>query len=192
MIQELIIQYALNIVFTILIFVVGKWLAHVITNIMRKIMTHRKVDKTLIEFGSNVLYAVLFIIVIVAALTRIGVQTTTLVAIIGAATLAIGLSLQGSLGNLASGILIVLLKSFKIGDVVDAAGHVGVVKNIQLLTTTRTTPDSRVVHIPNGSVMGGAIVNIIANDTRRVDMTFGIAYDDDIDKARDIMQKHSR
>jgi small conductance mechanosensitive channel len=187
--QLMLVDYGVRIITALVIYIVGKWIAKIITGLVKKTMEKRNIDTALVSFAGNVLYFFLVVVVIVAAITQLGVQTTSLIAMIGAGTLAIGLSLQGSLANLASGVLIVILKPFRIGDVIDAAGAVGSVEDIQLLSTRLKTPDNRVIHIPNGSIMGGPITNITANDTRRVDMVFGIGYDDDVRKTKRILEE---
>ena len=138
---------------------------------------------------SNIAYVTLVAFVIIAALSKLGIQTTSFVAIIGAAGLAIGLSLQGSLSNFASGVMIIAFRPFKVGDFIEASGVAGVVEGIQIFSTQMRTGDNKAIIIPNSNITGGNIVNYSAKDTRRVDMVFGIGYDDDIKKAKETLTK---
>jgi small conductance mechanosensitive channel len=149
----------------------------------------REVDKILETFFCNLVYWVLMIFVIIAAINQIGVQTTSLIAVMGAAGLAIGLALQGSLANFAAGVLIVMFRPYRVGDFVEAAGIAGVVQQVQILTTVLKTGDNKQIVVPNGQIMGSIITNYSANDTRRVDMTIGVSYDDDLDKVRSTIKE---
>lgn len=183
------VDIGLKILLALIIFVVGKWIAGAIKNKLVKTMTKREVDPALVSFGSSIVYYILLISVTLAAVQQIGFQTTSLVAILGAAGLAVGLSLQGALSNFASGVLIIMFRPFKIGDVIDAGGQVGKVNEIGVLVTIMTTPDNKKIIQPNSAIMSGAIVNITANDTRRVDMTVGVSYTDDLDKVQNIIRE---
>lgn len=151
-------------------------------------MQSQKVDKILESFVSNLAYWAMMMFVIIATINQIGVQTTSLIAIMGAAGLAIGLSMQGSLANFAAGVLIVMFRPYRVGDFVEAAGISGTVVQVQILTTVLKTGDNKQVVVPNGQIMGSIITNYSANDTRRVDLTIGVSYDDDIDKVRSTLQ----
>ncbi len=186
-ILDLTITYGLKVLLALAIFFIGKWVAKLIRATVRGTLTKREVDPTLVSFGSNLLYYVLMIAVIIAAIQQIGFQTTSLVAIVGAAGLAVGLALQGSLSNFASGVLIIMFRPFQVGDVIDAAGQVGAVKEIGILMTHMTSADNKKIMIPNSAIMGGTITNITAEDTRRVDMTVGVGYSDDLDKVQEII-----
>lgn len=186
-IKEIILANGLNVIYAILIFLIGKWIVGMIRNSVRRLMEKKEVDPALVSFGSSMLYYVLLIAVILAAVQQVGFQTTSLVAIMGAAGLAVGLALQGSLSNFASGVLIIMFRPFRIGDVIDAAGNIGVVKEIGILTTILSSPDNKKIIIPNSSIMSGSITNITAHDTRRVDMTVGVSYSDDLDKVQSII-----
>jgi small conductance mechanosensitive channel len=164
----------------IIIFYVGRMVVSIVVGIVKKLMTRANLDDTLVEFLSSILRALLLVFVIVAALDQLGVNTTSLVAIMGAAGLAIGLSLQGSLGNFAAGVMLIVFRPFKKGDFVDISGTSGSVEAIGIFSTTLITPDNRVTIVPNGNIYGNNITNFSAKDTRRVDMTFGCGYDDDI------------
>ena len=175
------------ILMALIIFVVGRWIAGAIKNKLRSTMEKRNVDPALISFGTSIIYYVLMIAVVLAAVQQVGFQTTYLVAVLGAAGLAVGLALQGSLSNFASGVLIIMFRPFKIGDFIDAGGQAGVVQEIGVLVTVMKTPDNRKIIQPNSAIMSGAIVNVTANDTRRVDMTVGVSYTDDLDKVQNII-----
>ncbi len=186
-ILDLTITYGLKVLFAFVIFFAGKAIAGFIRKAVYGGMTKREVDPTLVSFGSSLLYYLLMVVVIIAAIQQLGFQTTSLVAIIGAAGLAVGLALQGSLSNFASGVLLILFRPFQVGDVIETAGHVGSVKEIGILMTIMTTGDNRKIVMPNSAVMGGTIINITANETRRVDMTVGVSYSEDLDKVQDII-----
>ena len=177
-------EYGLKIISAILILIVGMWVAKRVKSFVVKLMEKRNVDPTLISFSSSLLLVALQIFVIVAALEKLNIKTTSFVAILGAAGLAVGLALQGSLSNFASGVLMIIFKPFKLGDFVEAGGATGAVADINIFTTVINTPDNKKTIVPNSSVMGGNIINYSANDTRRVDLSAGISYSDDIDKAR--------
>ena len=182
-------EYGVNVLGGIVIFFVGKWLAKLATRLVSKFLYKAKIDKTLISFLENIVYALLLAFVIIAVLDRLGVDTTSIAAIFAAAGLAIGLALQGSLSNLAAGVMIILFRPFKLGDFIEAAGVIGTVKDISIFTTTLTTGDNKTVIVPNNSITDGTITNYSAQKTRRVDMVFGISYDDDVRKAKEILQK---
>jgi len=182
------VPWSINIVFAIGIFVIGRIIARGIGRIVEKLLTRMGIDQILIGFIKNIVNAVLFLFIIIAVLNQLGVDTTSLIALLGAAGLAIGLSLQGSLQNFAAGVMLILFRPFNIGDFIEAGGTSGVVERITIFSTIMRTADNREVTVPNGSIFGGIIINNSARDTRRIDMVFGIGYDDDIRKAREIMQ----
>jgi small conductance mechanosensitive channel len=183
------VEFGINIVTAIIIFFVGRMVARALTRGVRKLMKKQEVDQILETFVSNLLYWVLMAFVIIAAITEIGVKTTSFIAVIGAAGLAVGLALQGSLSNFAAGVLIVLFRHYKVGDFIEAGGVSGSVVSVQILTTTLRTGDNKAVIIPNGNILKGTITNYSANDTRRIDMVFGVGYGDDLDKARATMKE---
>lgn len=186
-IADLVTNFVIKAVVALAIFIVGKWLAKQVASFVQKMMMHKQMDVALISFVHSLVYWTLLIFVGISALGQLGVQTASFVAVVGAAGLAIGLALQGSLSNFASGVLILIFKPFKIGDFIEAAGTSGVVKSIQIFTTELSTGDNKHIIIPNSGVTSGTITNYSTNDTRRVDLTVGIGYGDDIDKARDLM-----
>lgn len=183
-----VIPWGINIVLAILIFVIGKKVVKVATNIAKKLMVKAKVDALLVNFIGSILNAMLLLFVAIAALDQLGVNTTSFIALIGAAGLAIGLALQGSLQNLASGVMLIVFRPFTIGDFIDAGGAMGTVEQIGIFSTTMRTGDNKEIIVPNGSIFGGTITNVSARDTRRVDMVFGIGYGDDIKKAKEIIE----
>ena len=187
-IMEMISLYGLNIITAVVIFIVGRWIAKGVRKIVKRMMTKANVEPILIGFTSNMVYIGLLAFIIIAALGRLGIQTTSFIAILGAAGLAVGLALQGSLANFAAGFLMVVFRPFRVGDYIEGAGVAGTVEQIQIFTTTLTTPDNKTIIIPNGKLTSDNIVNWTVKGTRRVDMVFGIGYDDDIDKARKIME----
>ena len=186
---EFAITYGLNIVSAVIIFIVGRWVAKAVTKFMGRVMTRNNVDETLIKFVGNLCYVALLALVVVAALSKLGIQTASFVAILGAAGLAIGLALQGSLSNFAAGVLMIIFRPFQVGHYIEAAGVEGSVEEIQIFTTQLKTTDNKTVIVPNATVMANVITNYSDKDTRRVDMVFGIGYDDDIDKARAIINE---
>lgn len=183
-INAYIIPYGINILIALAILIIGIWIAKVITKSATKLMVKREMDATLIKFLSGLIKALLYVVVIIAAIDKAGIESTSLVAILGAAGLAVGFALQGSLSNFASGVMLIIFKPVKAGDFVEAAGVMGSVEEIGIFVTTLTTPDNKVIYIPNSQMGGGIITNYSIKDTRRVDMEFGIGYSDDIDKAR--------
>jgi small conductance mechanosensitive channel len=187
-IWELLTLYGLRVIAAIVILIVGRWVAKIFKTIVKKVMTKRNVDQTIVSFVGSLSYYVLLVFFVIAALSQLGVQTTSFVAIVGAAGLAIGLALQGSLANFAAGFLMVIFRPFKVGDYIEGGGTAGTVEKIQIFTTQLKTPDNKTVIVPNAQMTSGNIINWSTAGTRRVDMVFGIGYDDDIDKAKNIMQ----
>lgn len=177
-------DFGLKAIVAIVIFLVGRFMALMVTRFLHKIMQRQEVDKILETFVCNLVYWALMLFVIIAAINQIGVQTTSLIAVMGAAGLAVGLALQGSLANFAAGVLIVMFRPYRVGDFVEAAGIAGVVMEVQILTTILKTGDNKQIIVPNGQIMGSIITNYSANDTRRVDLTVGVSYSDDLDKVR--------
>jgi small conductance mechanosensitive channel len=182
-------QYGLNIVAAILIFIIGKWLARKLSILLEKAMIKSNVEKTLAAFAKNLTYVGLFVFVVIAALGQLGVQTTSFIAVIGAAGLAVGLALQGSLSNFAAGVLIILFKPFKVGDFIQAGGTMGTVADIHIFTTVLNAPDNRKEIVPNAQITGGNITNFSDIEKRRIDLVFGISYTDDIKVAKETLEK---
>jgi len=183
------IDFGINLAIAIAIFYVGKFIISLIVRGIRKVMRAREIDKTLETFVCNLVSILLLVVVIIAAIGQLGIQTTSFIAIFGAAGLAVGLALQGSLSNFAAGVLIVLFRPYKVGDFIEAAGIAGVVEQVQILTTVLRTGDNKQIIVPNGQIMDSIITNYSANDTRRVDMVVGVSYDDDLDKVRSTLQE---
>jgi len=183
------VDLAINVAIAIAIFYVGKLVVSLIVRGMRKVMRRQEVDQTLETFVCNLVRIILMAVVIIAAIGQIGIQTTSFIAIFGAAGLAVGLALQGSLSNFAAGVLIVLFRPYKVGDFVEAAGIAGVVEQVQILTTILKTGDNKQIIVPNGQIMDSIITNYSANDKRRVDMVVGVSYDDDLDKVRSTIEE---
>ena len=188
-IYEYLATYWLQVVGAIVILVVGRWLAKLISKLIAKAMTRAKVDETLANFARSLSYIALLVLVVIAALDKLGVRTTSFAVIVGAAGLAIGFALQGSLANFAAGIMLIIFKPFKGGDFVELAGQKGTVKEIQIFNTILNSPDNVRIIIPNGQVTGSNIVNYTVNGTRRVDLVVGVSYDDDLKKARQVIEQ---
>jgi small conductance mechanosensitive channel len=184
---EYLVPFVINMALALVVFVVGRIVARAVVRLIDRLMERSKVDASLRKFLGSLSYALLLVIVVIATLERLGVQTTAAVAVLGAAGLAIGLALQGSLGNFASGVMLIVFKPFRVGDVVQVAGQIGTVNAIDIFNTEITTADNRKIIVPNGQVTGGIIENITAHDTRRIDMVFGVGYGDDIEKARKLI-----
>jgi len=184
----LVIEYASALALAIVIFYLGRMVVGRVVSVCHRIMLSRGTDETLVNFVCSILRWVGLLFVVIAALSRLGVDTTSLVALLGAAGLAIGLSLQSSLGNFAAGVMLIIFKPFKKGDFVEAAGTMGVVDTIGIFTTTMTTPDNKEIIVPNGGIIGGNITNFSAKPTRRVDMVFGISYGDSLHEAKQILE----
>ena len=187
LIETYVFPWGINIVMALAIFLIGKSIIKILVNVSKKLMIKANVDTILVNFISSIISTVLLLFVVVASLDQLGVDTTSLIALIGAAGLAIGLALQGTLQNLASGVMLIIFRPFNDGDFVEAAGVSGVVEQIGIFTTTMRTGDNREIIVPNGEVFGGTITNYSRRTTRRVDMVFGIGYDDDLLKAKEII-----
>jgi small conductance mechanosensitive channel len=183
------LDFAMKALVAIVIFYVGRIVARIVTRGLRNLLQSQEVDRILETFVCNLVYWALMFFVIIAAINQIGVQTTSLIAVMGAAGLAVGLALQGSLANFAAGVLIVIFRPYRVGDFVEAAGISGVVLQVQILTTILKTGDNKQIVVPNGQIMSSIITNYSANDTRRVDMTVGVSYDDDLDKVRSTIKE---
>lgn len=188
-IETYVLPWGINIVMALAIFIIGKFVVNVLVKLAKKLMSKAHVDNLLVNFIGSIIKTVLLLFVIIAALDQLGVDTTSMIALIGAAGLAIGLALQGTLQNLASGVMLIIFRPFTDGDFIEAAGVSGVVEEIGIFSITMRTGDNREIIIPNGSVYGGTITNNSRRDTRRVDMVFGIGYDDDLLKAKEIINR---
>jgi small conductance mechanosensitive channel len=186
-IYELITVFGVKILAAVAVFIIGRWVAKLMRRIVDKVMGKRSVDPTIGKFVANLTYIALLTFFILAALGLLGIQTTSFIAVIGAAGLAIGLALQGSLANFAAGFLLIIFRPYKVGDYIEGGGTAGTVEAIQLFTTQLASPDNKTIIVPNSKMTGDNIVNYSTKGTRRVDMVFGIGYEDDIDKARNII-----
>lgn len=184
---ELIIEYSPKIITALVILIVGLFIIGLISKMTRRIMKRQKVDETLQKFLSNLLNWTLRVLLFVMVASKLGVETTSFAAIIGAAGLAIGLALQGSLSNFAGGALIMIFKPFKVGDLIEAQGELGVVKEIQIFTTLINSPTNKLIIIPNGALSNGNITNYSAEGKLRVDLTIGVSYDADIKQTKDVL-----
>jgi small conductance mechanosensitive channel len=188
-IQEWLAFYGLRIIAAIAIFVIGRWVAKGLRSALKRVMTKNKVDQTLVSFVCSIIYTVLIVFVVIAALNQLGIQTTSLVAIMGAAGLAVGLALQGSLSNFAAGVLMIIFRPFKAGDYIEGGGVSGTVEEVQIFTTYLTTPDNKEIIVPNSKIMGDNIINYSAKETRRIELVVGVGYGDNLDQARAIIKQ---
>lgn len=188
-IQGLISVYAINIIGALLIFIVGKWLSRRITNLLAKLLKKNNVELTLVNFLTNLIYYTLVVLVVVAAMGRLGVNTTSFLTIIGAAGLAIGLALKDSLSNFAAGVMLVLFRPFTIGDVVSTAGITAKVEKVTIFNTLFCTADNQLVIVPNNKIISDIITNINAKDTRRIDLVVGISYTDDMVQTKGVLER---
>jgi len=187
--KELLAVYGLKVIAALAIFIIGKMVAKIIRAGIKKGMAKAKSDPILISFTSNIIYAALLAFVIIAALGQLGIQTTSFIAILGAAGLAIGLALQGSLSNFAAGVLMIIFRPFKQGDFIEGAGVSGIVEEVHIFNTVLRTGDNKTIIIPNDSLMSGNIVNYSSKPTRRLDLVIGIGYEDDIKKAKSVLEE---
>jgi len=189
MVDVYVVPWSVNIALAIVVFIVGRLIAKVLVKVLEGLLVRAKVDAMLVEFIGSIANAALLVIVIIASLDMLGVNTTSLIAMLGAAGLAVGLAVQGSLQNFASGVLLIIFRPFQVGNYIDAGGVSGTVEKITIFNTIMLTPDNREIIVPNGAVYGGTITNYSSRATRRVDMVFGISYGDDLKKARDILME---
>ncbi len=184
---EALINYGPKVLLAIFTLIIGLWLIKKLVNKTNASFT-AKADPSLASFMSSLVSVLLKLMLFIAVASMIGIQTTSFIAVLGAAGLAVGLALQGSLANFAGGVLILLFKPFKVGDWIEAQGHSGAVKHIQIFNTILTTGDNRIVVIPNGPLSNGSLVNVNQQPTRRIDFSFGIGYGDDIDKTKSVLE----
>jgi small conductance mechanosensitive channel len=184
-----VIPWGIKIALALVIFYAGRIAVSIVVRGVGKVLRSRNMDEILVTFLTSILRWALLLFVVIAALSQLGINTTSLVALLGAAGLAVGLSLQSSLSNFASGVMLIIFRPFTKGNFVEAGGATGVVEKISIFTTTMTTPDNKEVIVPNGAILGNNITNYSARPTRRVDMVFGISYDDDIRKAKQVLEE---
>ena len=187
---------SISLLMALAILIIGRQLVKLILRLITVALEKSNVEDTVRIFVTNLLNTLLMILVFIAAINQLGIETTSIIAVLGAAGLAIGLALQGSLSNFAAGILIVIYRPYKVGDYIEAGNYAGTVKDIQIFSTVLKTPDNKIVVVPNGSIMNGSIVNYSDQDTRRIDLIVSCGYEDDIDKVRsvleDILKKEKR
>jgi len=188
-VQELLAVYGLKVIAALAILFFGRIVAKWGRRIVERLMERGKTDKIVIGFVGSIVYIGLMVFVVLAALGQVGIQTTSFIAIIGAAGLAIGLALQGSLANFASGFLLIIFRPFKVGDFVEAGGVAGSVESIQIFTTTLTTPDNKAIIVPNSNIYSGNIINYSTKETRRVDLVVGVSYDADLAQVKKILNE---
>jgi small conductance mechanosensitive channel len=184
---EFLTIYGIKVVGAIVIFVIGRWVVKGVAGFIKRLLIKRKTDETLTSFIYHLSYVALLAFIVIAALNQLGIQTASFIAVLGAAGLAVGLALQGSLSNFAAGVLMIIFKPFKVGDYIEGGGIAGVVEEIQIFTTQLRSPDNKAIIVPNAKITGDNIVNYSAKGVRRVDLVFGIGYGDDIDKARQVI-----
>jgi small conductance mechanosensitive channel len=186
-IQEIVTVWGLKVIAAVAIFIVGRWIAMFMRRVIRRLMERANVESTITGFVSSIAYIALLAFVVIAVLGQLGIQTTSFIAVLGAAGLAIGLALQGSLANFAAGFLMIIFRPFKVGDFIEGAGVAGIVEEIQIFTTTLKTPDNKIIIIPNAKLSGDNIVNYSTQETRRVDLSVGVAYDSDLSHVKKVL-----
>jgi small conductance mechanosensitive channel len=187
--QDIVTAWGLKVIAAIAIFIIGRWIAMLVRRIVRRVMERAKVESIITGFVSSIAYIALLAFVVIAALGTLGIQTTSFIAILGAAGLAIGLALQGSLANFAAGFLMIIFRPFKVGNFIEGAGVAGIVEEIQIFTTTLKTPDNKIIIVPNAKLAGDNIINYSTMETRRVDMTVGVAYDADLSHVKKVLNE---
>ncbi len=179
-VQENGMEFATNLLVAALIFFIGRMVASMLTGVIRRMLQRHKVDEMLVRFLADVTKALLLVVVVMAALEQLGVRTTSLTAILAAAGFAVGMALQGSLGNFAAGVMLILFRPFKVGDSIEAGGTAGIVEELQVFSTVLRTPDNRKIIVPNGQITSANITNNSAQNTRRIDLQVGCGYGDDL------------
>ena len=194
--SELMSSFGISLFIALFILVIGRQVVKILIKVISSALERSNTEDTVRIFVTNLLNTLLMIVVFIAAINQLGIQTTSIIAVLGAAGLAIGLALQGSLSNFAAGILIVIYRPYKVGDYIQADNHLGTVDDIQIFSTVLKTPDNKLVIVPNSSIMNGSIVNFSNQDKRRVDIIASCSYEDDIDKVKsvlaDILSKDDR
>jgi small conductance mechanosensitive channel len=186
-VQDIVTAWGLKVIAAIAIFIIGRWVAMLVRRIVRRLMDKAKVESIITSFVSSIAYIALLAFVVIAALGQLGIQTTSFIAILGAAGLAIGLALQGSLANFAAGFLMIIFRPFRVGNFIEGAGVAGIVEEIQIFTTILKTPDNKIIIVPNAKLSGDNITNYSALETRRVDMTVGVSYDADLAHVKNVL-----
>ena len=194
--QELIMQYGMKLIYAIIVLIIGLWIIKSITNGVKRIMTKRDFDESLVPFLTSMLNMLMKVMLVISIMGMLGIEMTSFIAVLGALGLAVGMALSGTLQNFAGGVMILVFKPFKAGDFIEAQGYMGVVDEIQIFITILTTVDNKTVIIPNGGLSNGSMINYSTQETRRVDWTFGIGYGDSVSDAKtiqmDLMNSDSR
>ena len=186
-VQDIVTAWGLKVIAAVAIFIIGRWVAMLVRRIVRRVMERARVESIITGFVSSIAYIALLAFVVIAAIGQLGLQTTSFIAILGAAGLAIGLALQGSLANFAAGFLMIIFRPFRVGNFIEGAGVAGIVEEIQIFTTILKTPDNKIIIVPNAKLAGDNITNYSAMETRRVDMTVGVAYDADLSHVKKVL-----
>ena len=187
-IQQYVTFYGLKVLAAIIILILGRWIAGLVRSLVQKVLKKREIDHTIVSFVGSLSYVALMTFVVIAALARLGIQTASFIAIIGAAGLAIGFALQGSLSNFAAGFLLIVFRPYKAGDYIEGGGTAGIVEELHMFTTKLRTPDNKIVIVPNLKMTGDNIINYSARESRRVDMVFGVSYNADLQKVKQVLQ----
>lgn len=187
--SPLIVEYGTGLIYALLVLVFGLWIAKIITKSVKKILLKGNIDDSLVPFLTSLTSMVLKVLVVITALGMLGIEMTSFIALLGAAGLAIGMALSGTLQNFAGGVILLVIKPFKVGDVLEAQSYTGVVKEIQIFNTILTTFDNKTIILPNGALSSGSMINFSTQATRRVDWKFGIAYGDDSDRAKEVLSR---
>lgn len=186
--QKYVTEFGIHIISAIAILLIGFWISKTLTRILKKVLVRRNVDFTLVHFSTSALKFALYLFVIIAAVGQLGIETTSFIAALGAAGLAIGLALQGSLANVAAGVMLIIFRQVKVGQFVESGGVSGTVEKVGIFNTTLVTIDNKVIFIPNSKLINDNIINYSEKDTRRIDLVFSISYEDDIDKTKNIIR----
>jgi len=187
-INQYLMPWLINIVIALVVYVVGRWLVKLVVKATERLMVRSDVDESLRNFAGNIINVTLTLVVLIAALEQLGVDTTSVLAVFAAAGLAIGLALKDSLSNFSAGVMLIMFKPFKVGDMVTAAGVTGVVESIRIFNTMMRTGDNQEITVPNSHIYGGTITNITSRDTRRIDLVIGIGYEDNIRQAKRLLE----
>lgn len=188
LLSQYIVPWGIKIISAILIYVIGRWVSKLVVKSLVKLMSKSNVDASLTKFAGNIIGTVLTLFVLIAAIEQLGVDTTSIMAIFAAAGLAVGLALKDSLSNFSAGVMLIIFKPFKLGDLVTAGGSTGIIEEIQIFNTVMRTGDNQEIIIPNSHIYGGSIINISARETRRIDLVIGIGYDDNIGTAKSLIE----
>jgi small conductance mechanosensitive channel len=186
--QKYVTEFGVHIVSALAILIIGFWISKTLTKLLKKVLVRRNVDFTLIHFSTSALKFALYLFVIIAAVGQLGIETTSFIAALGAAGLAIGLALQGSLANVAAGVMLIIFRQVKVGQFVESGGVSGTVEKVGIFNTTLVAIDNKVIFIPNSKLINDNIINYSEKETRRIDLVFNISYEDDIDKTKNIIR----